>query len=143
VDKNKKLDMIVNNIKIWKIESLDVLQLKDIFVESIVYDSELTITLKSNNIKILLKFERFESYRVNDESNLLEYWEELDAKNENGYVFYEIFNSSYYSEIKKLSKDFFSGGGDSDSIKHYGIFSINECVEVLSDLPPIVVYSEY
>lgn len=130
---------MTNIFEKWEIVNLD--KLKNLYIDSINYNSELNIILVSEFLKIEIIFERFISYRVNDESYLLEYWEILDNENLNGYVFYKMIKSSFFNEMKYLSKDYFTDGGE-DLIRHYCIFTINECVEILSDLQPIVRIGE-
>jgi|GEM_PF-5885145 len=135
MDKQLKLDMGANNFKVWNIENLKNRDLLDIYVDKIIFDSSLIVKLISNKFKIKLNFKRFISYRITSESYLLDYWEILNEKEQNGNVFYLIENSSFFNDIQNLSKDFFVIGG-ADLIYHFAVFSNDYCIEIISDLYP-------
>lgn len=126
----------VNEFEIWEIEELNGLNISDLSLDKINHDGCLEIVLDSNKYNIVITIERYISFRVTDESYLLEYWEEMSEPKEN-LSFSKMPKSSFFNEIAFLSKNFFVDGG-ADEIQHFGIFTLNECVEIISDMTPIV-----
>ena len=122
--------------KPFYIKNIDYLKFENVFLHSINYDSILRITIINDKYKVNIIFNRFISFRVINESNLMKYWELLDEKNENGCVFYKILNSEYFAELKNLSYNFLKSDEDISYIEHYGIFTLSDCVEVLSEIEP-------
>ena len=122
--------------KPFYIKNIDYLKFENVFLDSINYDSILRITIINDKYKVNIIFNRFISFRVINESNLMKYWELLDEKNENGCVFYKILNSEYFAELKNLSYNFLKSDEDISYIEHYGIFTLSDCVEVLSEIEP-------
>jgi hypothetical protein len=127
-----------NLIKTWEIEKFFDLRDRTFDLKDIKYNGHLEIILESKSTRLEIIFDRIISFRVLDESFLLQYWEFLNKKKLNGHVFYQIEKSSYIAEISKLSFDFFTVGGGESGIYHYAIFLEDDCIEVLSDLSPEV-----
>ncbi len=136
VAKHKNLGMNNCDFKPLEIENLDYSKFENVFLDSIKYDTALTIVIINKFYKINIVFNRFVSYRVVNESNLMTYWELLYEKNINGWVFYKILNSAFHSELKSLSYNFLKGNEDTSYIENYGFFTLSECVEVLSEIEP-------
>lgn len=102
------------------------------------HSGNLEIILLTESSRIIVTYNRFISYRFSFESYLLSYWEETVLYNEDeGIIFFKLYNSSYLDEIKKLSKNFIVDGGG-DSIEHHAIFLGDECIEILTDDKPII-----
>lgn len=129
--------MEVNNFEIWKISDLNNYDIDNLSLDSVTYDSNLQISLSSSNYNIYITFNRFVSYRINNESYLLEYWHKLDASKLNGYTFYKIKSSTYFNDLAFLSNNFCTDGGP-EMINHFAIFTVNECIEIITDMEPFI-----
>jgi hypothetical protein len=73
------------------------------------------------------------SYRNTNESYLLELWHSTDAKNL-GKVFYFVENSSYIDFFNNMTENIYL---DWD-VNHYAVYTIADCVDILSSNAPIV-----
>lgn len=132
----KKQQVVINNIVSWDLKDINDKIINNIYVDNVIYDSFLKISLKSDTHNIVFTFQRFISFRLSDESYLLEYWDTLKDNNKN-LMFSKIINSSYFKEMSILSKKFVVDGGP-DMIEHFAIFTENECLEIISDLSPLI-----
>lgn len=121
----------------WKPIEIDNDLWKDVvFLNQIKSSKEFSINFLVNNIRYNLSFGRYESFRVSDESILLEYWDILPDGYQ-GYPFFKVENSTFKKELQILSKDFFTGL-DAEEYDHYCIFFQDECFEIITDLEPLM-----
>lgn len=119
---------------LWKpIEDLP----KPMYVEAIHDDYEgFRILLKGEEVSsrmIRISFEGKLSYRNTDESYLLKIWNSME-KELAGENFYIVENSSYIDFFNEMTGNLYSDW----KIKHYAIYTISDCIDVLSTNPPII-----
>lgn len=73
------------------------------------------------------------SYRNTDESFLLNVWSSTD-KDILGKIFYTISNSKYLDFFNQMTEGLYNTW----DITHYAIYTTSDCIDILSDQPPIV-----
>lgn len=78
-------------------------------------------------------FDNCLSYRNTDESYLLKLWHS-NEKEVAGKIFYTIENSSYIDFFHEMTLELYRNW----EIKHYAIYTISDCVDILSIEPPTV-----
>lgn len=125
-----------DNFKVWKISNFFDNNFDYEFIEQKLTIKGLRLKFKYREVIYLIEFERYMSFRISDESNLLSYWDIL-PDNVQGYPFFRIEDSSYIKEFKILSKNFFTSN-NIDTYKHYCIFFEDDCFEVITDYEPII-----
>ncbi len=132
----------INKIVLWDIESQGQSYDKgsDVYLDKVLYNKYLEIFIKSEYQNIKIIFKKIVAYRVLDESYLLEYWNNL-SKEVRNITFCKVENSSFLKDIEFLSNDFFVDGG-SEMIEHFAIFTSNDCVEIISDISPLIIIED-
>lgn len=126
-----------DKFKLWKIDFFEKSEIKFEFIEQNLTIYGLNIKFKADNLIYSIEFKRYISFRISDESTLLEYWDIL-PNNSQDYPFFHVENSTFIKELKLVSKDFFTGPLE-NTLKHYCIFFENDCIEVISDITPKIV----
>lgn len=106
----------------------------DLYIDSINTDSDITVNVVFFNTKkkIKISFHNHLSYRVTDESYLLEYWHRTSGEKVTK-PFSTFKSSSYIKDFKKLALTC-----NDLKIKHYCIFSTEDCIEVLATKDPAI-----
>jgi len=107
-------------------------------VLKIIDDTEgLKILLKELDSKRVFQifFSDSLAYRNMNESYLLKIWSSIDD-NILGNILYKIENSSYIDYFNDMSLGLYS----SWEIKHYAIHTGQDCIDVLTTVPPVVEY---
>ena len=79
----------------------------------------------------IVAFENPLAYRNTNESYLLSLWSSVE-KEKLGKIFYMIENSSYLKSFNEMSERVYA---DWD-IKHFAFYTVEDCIDVLSVLPP-------
>ena len=106
-------------------------------IEAIHDDYEgFRILIRSNNLtdKILrITFSNHLSYRNTDESFLLKLWGHID-KETLGKTFYLVSNSTYIDFFNESTENLYKEW----KIIHYAIYTTSDCIDILSDQPPII-----
>ena len=113
------------------------------YLKSVVDDEHgLEITIcseKKYNLKIVINFEWYVSYRVTQENSMGKYWlkhKQIEWKN----IFFIIRNSSWISFISSIDEN--SEGFQStdenlpDEALHYAIYTYDGFVEIISPMTP-------
>lgn len=104
----------------------------EIQLESINYElAVLSILLVRPNEKIKLTFDWVYSLRVTDEGDLLKMLEYFDGEMTTG--IYRMKNSTYLEWFNYQSENIHS-----EDVEHYFIVTIDEVVEVLASVEPVV-----
>lgn len=81
---------------------------------------------------IIITFDSSIGFRILDEGNLLEFWEEFNLNN--GWL-YQIISGGWY-ELESTRSGFVSQ--HHSDVQEYLIIGVNECVSVLAGGPPSV-----
>lgn len=110
---------------------------KPIYIEAIHDDWEgFRILLRGSDptlSMLRITFESHLSYRNTDESYLLKIWNSME-KELAGENFYIVENSSYIDFFNEMTGNMYSDW----QVKHYAIYTISDCIDVISTNPPIV-----
>jgi hypothetical protein len=110
---------------------------KPVYVEAIHDDYEgFRILLRGDDLSsgvLRISFEDKLSYRNTDESYLLKNWNSM-AKELAGENFYIIENSSYIDFFNDMTGHLYSDW----QIKHYAIYTVSDCIDIISISPPVV-----
>lgn len=141
MEEEMKSDMTLKQVVSDKDRINPWMPLKDIptpmYVEAIHDDYEgFRILLKgeSPSSKVLrVTFEDNLSYRNTDESYLLRIWHS-NKKEVMGKIFYMVENSSYIDFFYNMTEGFYSEW----KLSHYAIYTVSDCVDVISASPPTV-----
>lgn len=124
-----------DDFKIWDIDNLRSSKIEDFeFIEQALTIYGFKLKFKAETIEYSVNFKRYLSFRISDESTLLEYWDIL-PDNCQGYPFFIVDNSSYLKTLKFLSKNFFTGP-EEEYYKHYCLFFEDDCIEIVTDQSP-------
>ncbi len=127
--------MSKQTLKPWIIPHVDTK--KNYSIEAIHDDYEgFRILLRSDILtdKVLkITFNNHVSYRNTDESFLLKLFGNTDEKLL-GKTFYLVCNSDYVDFFNESTMNLYT---DWDVI-HYAIYTISDCIDILSDQPPII-----
>lgn len=106
--------------------------LSGIQLESIKYDlAILSISLIKPDEKLSLTFEWVYSFRVTDEGDLLKMLSHFDGQMTTG--IYKVQNSSYLEWFHDQSENIHD-----EVIEHYLIVTIDEVIEVLASVEPLI-----
>ena len=84
-----------------------------------------------------IAFESYLSYRNTDESYLVKIWQSMPSENI-GKNFFLVQNSAYIAFFHEMTENIYADW----SVKHYAIYTISDCVDVISTVPPIVAWLE-
>ncbi|GAB5398562.1 MAG: hypothetical protein Aureis2KO_01470 [Aureisphaera sp.] len=126
-------------LKKWNLNVLD--NNDKLYVEKLLNDSAgLTIILKkekSDKKYLKIFFDDTLSYRNTNESFLLKIWHTTQKENL-GKTFYSVENSSYIDFFHEMTQKIYL---DWDII-HYAIYTISECIDILSQVPPVISWEE-
>lgn len=85
--------------------------------------------------KATIKFDRILGFRVLDEGDLLEFWNDQRPK---GWL-WEVLENGWF-DFEKTRDDFLSACHE-DELKEYLILGINDCVNVLTFNTPIISFT--
>lgn len=132
---NEKLKFINTNISIEKKSELFY------FLENIDFNAgKLTFTFKTveDNQTIKIIFLNYYSFRIMEESLLLNYFgEEYISKIAFDYI-YQVDNSPYMNELVNSSEKFATQSNKNPKL--YGIYLFDDCIEVVSNNDPRIEY---
>jgi hypothetical protein len=98
-----------------------------------IRDWLLTLTLKSRANVIQVVVENVESFRAQDEGNMLEYWSERTKENAQVASFYILGKSPYLDEMQGASV-----AGLTCQLTHFLVAGNNLCVDVITRGSPKV-----
>lgn len=109
---------------------------KKFYVEGIHSDFEgFRILLRGDSVELpMLRIfwgYRIPSFRVSQEERLLKIWHGTD-KSLLGNTFYIVRNSTYVENIKEMEMGFYP----KSKLTHYAIFTVEDCIDILSEIPP-------
>lgn len=132
--KQKRKMSTKNLLKPWiPLEGLP----KVMYIEALHDDYEgFRILLKgetSDSAMLRISFEDKLSYKNTDESYLLEIWHTAE-KDILGRTFYMIDNSTYVDFFNEMTHGLYSDW----RIKHYAIYTVSDCIDIISVKPPSV-----
>jgi hypothetical protein len=106
-------------------------------IEAIHDDYEgFRILLRANNLTgniLRITFNNNLSYRNTDESFLLKLWEYID-KETLGKTFYLVSNSAFVGFFNESTENIYKEW----NVVHYAIYTTSDCIDILSDQPPII-----
>lgn len=103
---------------------------------SVAYDLwtlRLTLSFQSNQV-VYVDFGEIEGFRVLDEGQLLEFW---DEKSNDHWVFEVLSNGWLAAESRRETAPAITEGGE---LKEYLVAGICECVSILAYDPPEIIY---
>ena len=128
--------MIKNKLTIWDINLLD--KNNEFFIDSILDNMEsLEINLSDKSNKILkMTWSDIISYRCTYESYFSYGAYFADTDKMRGKNFYLVENSEYIENIEKWSYPEVINDTLKSNLKHYGIYTVDYCVDLISASEP-------
>lgn len=121
--------------------SLDIKNPVEMSIESLIDDNQgLKVIAKSYPNKertIKITFQDYLTYRNTNESYLLKLWSNIPDEML-GFTFYKIDNSSYIKYFHEMSLGVYIDW----EIIHYGIYTGQDCIDILATQEPSVVIEE-